>query len=153
MNAGSISSPVDSRRSIRRSSRYSCPRSRAAVTSAEVPDARSCSSRPSRTLIVVWNDPRVEPFSCSQFHPPSARSRIGCQRIAGSESSSQSMADTWTVIRHAMAEVLLFHHAQGQTRGFLTFADDVRAAGHVVHTPDLYDGKTFTDLDAGVGYA
>jgi len=29
----------------------------------------------------------------------------------------------------------------------------VRAAGHVVHTPDLYDGKTFTDLDAGVGYA
>ena len=52
-----------------------------------------------------------------------------------------------------MAEVLLFHHAHGQTRGFLAFADELRAAGHVVHTPDLYDGNTFTDLDDGVGYA
>jgi dienelactone hydrolase len=52
-----------------------------------------------------------------------------------------------------MTEVLLFHHAQGQTSGFLAFADELRAAGHVVHTPDLYDGKTFTDLDDGVGYA
>ena len=53
----------------------------------------------------------------------------------------------------AVAEVLLFHHAQGQTSGFLAFADELRAAGHVVHTPDLFDGKTFTDLDAGVAYA
>jgi dienelactone hydrolase len=52
-----------------------------------------------------------------------------------------------------MAEILLFHHAQGQTDGFLAFADGLRAAGHLVHTPDLYDGKTFSDLDAGVGYA
>ncbi len=52
-----------------------------------------------------------------------------------------------------MAEVLLFHHAQGQTPGFLAFADDLRDAGHTVHTPDLYDGNTFDDLDAGVGYA
>ncbi len=52
-----------------------------------------------------------------------------------------------------MAEVLLFHHAQGQTRGFLAFADELRAAGHVVHAPDLYDGHTFSDLDEGVGYA
>ena len=52
-----------------------------------------------------------------------------------------------------MTEILLFHHAQGQTPGFLAFADDLRAAGHVVHAPDLYDGKTFTDLDDGVGYA
>src|SRR6266496_2868641 len=52
-----------------------------------------------------------------------------------------------------MAEILLFHHAHGQTRGFLAFADELRAAGNVVHTPDLYDGKTFTDLDDGVGYA
>ena len=52
-----------------------------------------------------------------------------------------------------MAEVLLFHHAQGQTPGFLALADEMRAAGHVVHTPDLYDGKTFADLDEGVGYA
>ena len=52
-----------------------------------------------------------------------------------------------------MTEVLLFHHAQGQTAGFLAFAYELRAAGHVVHAPDLYDGKTFTDLDDGVGYA
>jgi dienelactone hydrolase len=52
-----------------------------------------------------------------------------------------------------MTEILLFHHAQGQTRGFLAFADELRAAGHVVHAPDLYDGNTFTDLDEGVGYA
>src|SRR3954449_3523122 len=52
-----------------------------------------------------------------------------------------------------MAEILLFHHAQGQTPGFLAFADELRAAGHVVHVPDLYDGKTFTDLNEGLGYA
>jgi dienelactone hydrolase len=52
-----------------------------------------------------------------------------------------------------VAEVLLFHHAQGQTPGFLAFADDLREAGHTVHTPDLYDGNVFDDLDAGVGYA
>ena len=52
-----------------------------------------------------------------------------------------------------MAEVLLFHHAQGQTKGFHTFADELRAAGHTVHTPDLYDGRTFASIDEGVGYA
>jgi dienelactone hydrolase len=52
-----------------------------------------------------------------------------------------------------MTEILLFHHAHGQTRGFLAFADELRAAGHVVHAPDLYDRKTFADLDDGVGYA
>ena len=52
-----------------------------------------------------------------------------------------------------MTELLLFHHAHGQTRGFLAFADELRAAGHVVHAPDLYDGNTFAELDEGVGYA
>jgi dienelactone hydrolase len=52
-----------------------------------------------------------------------------------------------------VAEVLLFHHAQGLTAGVLSFADELRSAGHVVHTPDLYDGKTFTTLEDGVGYA
>ena len=52
-----------------------------------------------------------------------------------------------------MAEILLFHHAQGRTPGVLAFADELRAGGHIVHTPDLYDGKTFADLDEGVGYA
>jgi dienelactone hydrolase len=52
-----------------------------------------------------------------------------------------------------MTEVLLFHHAHGQTAGFRAFADELRAAGHVVHTPDLYEGKTFAELADGVGYA
>ena len=52
-----------------------------------------------------------------------------------------------------MAELLLFHHAQGLTAGCRSFADDLRAAGHTVHTPDLYEGKTFAELDDGVGYA
>jgi dienelactone hydrolase len=52
-----------------------------------------------------------------------------------------------------MAEVLLFHHAQGQTPGFLAFADELRTAGHTVHAPDLYDGKTFATVDEGVAHA
>lgn len=52
-----------------------------------------------------------------------------------------------------MAEMLLFHHAQGRTSGFLAFADELRHAGHVVHTPDLFDGRTFENLDEGVAYA
>lgn len=52
-----------------------------------------------------------------------------------------------------MAEVLLFHHAQGQTSGFASFADELRRAGHTVHAPDLYNGRTFDSLDEGVAYA
>ena len=52
-----------------------------------------------------------------------------------------------------MTTVLLFHHAHGQTPGFLAFAEDLRAAGHTVHTPDLYEGSTFADLDEGVAHA
>ncbi len=51
-----------------------------------------------------------------------------------------------------MAEVLLFHHAQGQTSGVLAFADELRRAGHTVHTPDLYDARTFQTLDDGLAY-
>ncbi len=52
-----------------------------------------------------------------------------------------------------MAEVLLFHHAQGQTAGVLAFADELRRAGHTAHTPDLYDGRVFATLDDGLAYA
>ena len=52
-----------------------------------------------------------------------------------------------------MAEILLFHHAQGLTPGVVAFADQLRAAGHTVHTPDLYEGNTFDTLDDGMGYA
>jgi dienelactone hydrolase len=52
-----------------------------------------------------------------------------------------------------MAEVLLFHHALGLTQGVRAFADDLRAAGHTVHTPDLFDGRTFETIDDGLAYA
>ena len=52
-----------------------------------------------------------------------------------------------------MTTLILFHHAQGQTTGFLAFAEELRVAGHTVHAPDLYDGTTFGDLDEGVAYA
>jgi dienelactone hydrolase len=51
-----------------------------------------------------------------------------------------------------MTEVLLFHHAQGQTPGFHAFADELRSAGHTVHTPDLLDGRTFGSIDEGMAY-
>ena len=52
-----------------------------------------------------------------------------------------------------MTEIVLFHHAQGLTAGCHAFADALRAAGHVVHTPDVYDGNTFATLDEGIAYA
>ena len=52
-----------------------------------------------------------------------------------------------------MAEVLLFHHALGQTEGLAAFADELRGAGHTVHTPDLFEGRTFGTIEEGVGYA
>ncbi|WP_329252749.1 dienelactone hydrolase family protein [Streptomyces sp. NBC_01478] len=51
-----------------------------------------------------------------------------------------------------MTEVVLFHHSQGLTPGVTAFADELRAAGHTVHTPDLFDGRTFGSLDEGQGY-
>jgi dienelactone hydrolase len=52
-----------------------------------------------------------------------------------------------------MAEVVLFHHALGLTPGVAAFADELRQAGHTVHTPDLFEGRTFGTIEAGMGYA
>ena len=52
-----------------------------------------------------------------------------------------------------MTEVALFHHVQGLTEGVQSFADDLRQAGHTVHTPDLYDGHTFDTLEDGMAFA
>jgi dienelactone hydrolase len=51
-----------------------------------------------------------------------------------------------------MAEVLLFHHALGLTKGICTFADELRRAGHTVHVPDLFDGRLFTTIEEGLTY-
>jgi len=52
-----------------------------------------------------------------------------------------------------VADVIVFHHAQGLTDGVREFADQLRAAGHRVTVPDLYDGATFATLDEGVAHA
>jgi dienelactone hydrolase len=49
-----------------------------------------------------------------------------------------------------MSEIVLFHSALGLRPGVHGFADRLRAAGHVVHTPDLYDGEVFDSLDEGL---
>lgn len=52
-----------------------------------------------------------------------------------------------------LAEILLFHHVLGLSDGVRAFADDLRAAGHTVHTPDLFGGHTNPDVPSGVEYA
>jgi len=51
-----------------------------------------------------------------------------------------------------MAEVVLFHHAQGLTPGVVAFADELRHAGHTVHTPDLFEGRTFDSIEKGMSF-
>jgi len=52
-----------------------------------------------------------------------------------------------------MSEVIVFHHVQGLTDGVRSFADDLRRAGHTVHTPDLFDGRTFAEIEEGMAFA
>ena len=52
-----------------------------------------------------------------------------------------------------MAEVVLYHHVQGLTDGVRSFADELRDAGHSVHTPDLFDGRTCETIEEGMAFA
>ncbi|MGC2239692.1 MAG: dienelactone hydrolase family protein [Acidimicrobiia bacterium] len=52
-----------------------------------------------------------------------------------------------------MAEVLLFHHVLGLTPGVESFAEELRASGHTVHVPDLFDGQTFATIEEGAAFA
>jgi dienelactone hydrolase len=51
-----------------------------------------------------------------------------------------------------MAEVVLYHHVQGLTDGVLRFAEELRRPGHTVHTPDLFDGRTFGTIEDGMSF-
>ena len=51
-----------------------------------------------------------------------------------------------------MADVVLFHHALGLSAGITAFADELRAAGHTVHTPDLFESRTFDSIESGMAY-
>ena len=50
-------------------------------------------------------------------------------------------------------EIVLFHHVRGLTDGVRAFAEELRQAGHTVHTPDLFDGRTFASIDEGMAFA
>ena len=52
-----------------------------------------------------------------------------------------------------MTDVVLYHHVQGLTAGVHSFADELRQAGHTVHTPDLFDGRTFDTIEEGMAFA
>jgi dienelactone hydrolase len=52
-----------------------------------------------------------------------------------------------------VADVVVFHHALGLTPWVRAFGDTLRDAGHAVHTPDLYDGRTFDTIEAGMAYS
>jgi len=51
-----------------------------------------------------------------------------------------------------MAEVVLFHHVQGLTDGVRAFADQLRAGGHVVHTPDVFEGERPATIEEGMAH-
>ena len=53
----------------------------------------------------------------------------------------------------AVAEVVVFHHSLGLTHSVQRFADALREAGHTVHTPDIYDGRTFETIEEGMAHA
>lgn len=52
-----------------------------------------------------------------------------------------------------MAGVVLYHHIQGLTDGVRSVADELRRAGHTVHTPDLFAGRTFASIEDGFAFA
>ena len=49
-----------------------------------------------------------------------------------------------------MADVVLFHHVQGLTDGVRAFAEQLRAGGHTVYTPDLFDGERAGTIEDGM---
>jgi dienelactone hydrolase len=51
-----------------------------------------------------------------------------------------------------MAEVVLFHHVQGLTEGVTAFADRLRAGGHTVHTPDVFEGERPASVEDGIAH-
>jgi len=51
-----------------------------------------------------------------------------------------------------MTAVILFHHVQGLNDDVRAFADELRAAGHEVHTPDVFEGQTFATLPDGIAH-
>ncbi|WP_167131465.1 dienelactone hydrolase family protein [Paramicrobacterium chengjingii] len=52
-----------------------------------------------------------------------------------------------------MTEIVMFHHVLGRTAALEQIAERLRDAGHLVHVPDLFDGRTFDSIDEGIAFA
>lgn len=62
-------------------------------------------------------------------------------------------SETQTRVSGEVAEVVVFHHALGLTDFVRGFADALSDSGHSVHTPDLFDGRTFDTIEHGLAYS
>lgn len=51
-----------------------------------------------------------------------------------------------------MGAIVVFHHAHGLTEGVAEFVEELRARGHEVRAPDLFDGQIFETINEGVEY-
>lgn len=51
-----------------------------------------------------------------------------------------------------MSTIALFHSAIGLDEGVHRLAEALRADGHTVHTPDLFEGRTFDTVAAGAAH-
>ncbi len=51
-----------------------------------------------------------------------------------------------------MVEIAVFHHVMGVTDGVTALADELAAAGHLVHVPDLFEGHRFDSIDEGMAH-
>ena len=53
----------------------------------------------------------------------------------------------------SMTTTVIFHSVLGIRRGELDAADRLRAAGHVVLVPDLYDGRVFDEYEPAMAFS
>jgi hypothetical protein len=108
-----------------------------------------------RFLAGLRLDQRQDPKGECHVAPPCDHVRLGSTTRMSARPAARVRRTPplhHTHLEIAMAEVLLFHHAQGLTPGVVAFADELRAAGHTVHTPDLFDGRTFGSIDEGMAF-
>lgn len=47
----------------------------------------------------------------------------------------------------------MFHHALGVTASVQHFATRLRQGGDTVHTPDLFEGRTFAQIEEGIAFS
>src|SRR5204862_6127931 len=58
-----------------------------------------------------------------------------------------------SVALRLVAQAVVFHAAPGVKDLVRRFADALRDAGHTVHTPDLFGGRTFETIEDGMAYS